>query len=520
MNREKMLKEIFREMKKMCYAEVNRVEYNSIIDDYALIDWNTNTISIHPKVFDYFGKKGMSDKEIIKGILQHEYLGHKAQHPYDVKRVIAEQIALKEINAKYSNFVRNRFDDIVCNLKVVDIYGGEELLKLYKYLEDVCKFDVVEKLLYQDLLDVDLGIKEKFPEELYHYVDKLKKINFLSGTPVKSVRECKKQVKKFYRIIEPLLKEFEKQSPQHRVEEMSIFELSEKTVEKAIRELIEQKEVSIEEAKKFLKEYKEGKKKFEKTKNIKSLSTSKPGGKVSDNPEIYANKTIYNILSEKYKLKIKPLPLKKSGSSYPDGYDAWSLGDPIEDIDHLTSYGIIAPGITKKIRRAPIECFGERETIPDLLLLLDDSGSMPNPLETISEAVLSSFVVAKNYVRNGAKVAPVRFSDRTTTPEFLGEENKILEELLKFKGGGDTKVEIDKLERVVRNRKKEELDAILITDGQIKNRDEVIEYLSQFNRAFMFEIGKEKKPYKEKKVFVYPISKEKDIAKIVIDKVI
>jgi len=514
MDREKMLKDIFEEMKKICYAEVNGVEYNSDIEGCAAIDWGTKTISINPRAFEYLGEKGMSEEEIIKGLLQHEYLGHKAQHPYDVKRGIVEAIALQEIGAKCIDFVRCRFNDIVANLKVWNTYGGEELLKLYKNSECSCKFDIVEKLLYQVILGDDLGVDK---EDLYHYVEELKeKINFLSGTPVKSVRECRGQIKRFYRIIEPLLEEFEKERPPQLSGEQSVFELSEKTVEKAIRELIEGREISPEQAKKFLKEYGEGKQKQQREKSI----GGGPNGEFSNNPDIYANKVIYNILSENYRLKIKKLLLKKKGGLCPDGHASWEVSDPVEDIDPFTSYGIIAPGITKKIKRAPTEYFGEKEKVPDLVLLLDDSGSMPNPVEDISEAVLSSFVVAKNYVRNGGKVAPIRFSDRTTTSEFLGEEDKILEELLKFRGGGDTRVELDKVEEVVKDKRKEELDTIIITDGLIGNRDEVVDYLSQFNRSFMFEIGKDGEPYKEKKVMIYPISKEEDIAKIVIDEVI
>lgn len=502
----------------MCYAEVNSVEYSSDIDYYAIIDWNTNIISINPKVFEYFGKKGMSKEEIIKGLLQHEYLGHKAQHPFDTKRVIAEYIALREIGAKHGDYVRWMYDDIVANLKVWNIYKAKELLELYKNCDPKSKLGNVERMLYQYVLNINLGVTQG---ELRPYVEKLKGINFLSGTPIKSVRECRRQVKRFYKIIKPLLEDTEKEMSKMPFGEQSIHELPEGEVQKALRELIEEGEISLEKAKRFLKEY--GEKKYEESQQEQEGEKSiggGPGGKFSNNPEMYANKVIYNILSENYRLEIKKLPLKKNGGLCPAGYAPWGISDPVEDIDPFTSYGIIAPGITKKIRRAPTEYFGEMEKVPDLLLLLDDSGSMPNPVEDISEAVLSSFVVAKNYVRNGGKVAPIRFSDRTTTSEFLGEEDKILEELLKFKSGGDTQVELDKVEEVVKDKKKEELDAIIITDGQIGNRDEVIDYLSQFNRPFMFEIGKKGEPQKEKKVIVYPIGRDEDIAKIVIDRVI
>jgi hypothetical protein len=285
---------------------------------------------------------------------------------------------------------------------------------------------------------------------------------------------------------------------------------SQKIVEKAIKELMEGGEISCEEARRFLKEF---------AKRKVQLEGGGPGESFSNDPEVYANKILYNILSERYTLKIRKLPLEESGGIYPKGYIPWEISDPIEDIDPFTSYGIIAPGITKKIERGSLKTFGRREKVPDLLLLLDDSSSMPNPTKKISNAVLASFVVAKNYVRNGASIAPLRFSDRTTTSDWLKDEDQILEELIKFKDGDDTRVDIDVVEKVVGSKDKEKLDAIIITDGKLgSHRDEIVEYLSKFNCPFMLEIGERGDLKREKKVVVYPIYDETDIARVIIDK--
>ncbi len=45
-------------------------------------------------------------------------------------------------------------------------------------------------------------------------------------------------------------------------------------------------------------------------------------------------------------------------------------------------------------------------------------------------------------------------------------------------------------------------------------------YLSDFNRAFMFEIGTSGEPEKRDRVTVYHIAKEEDLSKIIIGEVL
>jgi len=212
-----LLERVVEEMKKMGGVEITGVEYSSY-PRYAATDWNSNKIFINPRSFGEFERKGMSKEEILRAYLQHEYLGHRCLHPFDVARLTVEDLTLAEI-IDADNFetscgileildfecnttvIANRFDDIVANLKVWNLFGGEELLTLYKNLKTECTFDVIEKMFYQDVLGEDFGI---YTEELQPYVDKLKEIDFLSGSPVKSISECREQIKQFYEITKPV----------------------------------------------------------------------------------------------------------------------------------------------------------------------------------------------------------------------------------------------------------------------------------------------------------------------------
>lgn len=555
---EKEVMAIYGKMRAECYADVRGVEYSEAVP-MAAIDFGTDRIMINPKSFANLEKKGMTPQEIVKGYLQHEYFGHKASHPFDVKRIVAEDIALSSagLDETTRNYARNRFDDLVGNLKTWNSHDGDELRKLYSNFESTSKFDDVEKVFYQDVTGRDFGAKAA--PELQPYAKKLGKLDLLSGTPIKPVRESMEQVVEFYTTIKPLVDEMKnkgqkpfstdnKKGKQQQQGEggggmggagQNLSDISPKEIEKAVKELMEEGELDHDDVKKFLKRYAEEKGEADKKKGMAAAVAKgkgdpekggmndgclggAPGGVFLDNPDQYANRVLYNTLSERYTLKIKKLPVEHKGGAYPCGYESWSSSDPPHEIDPFTSFGIIAPGITKKVERKSLNAFGTCEKTPDLLILLDDSGSMPKPMVDVSYAVLSAFVAAKNYVRNGSEVAAVRFSDRTTSGAFSRDEGKVIGELLKFKNGGDTHVDLPAVEETVKTGKKskKDLDAILISDGQIDNRDSVIRYLSDFSRAFMFEIGTSGPPEKREKVTVYHVSKDSDISKIVIDEVL
>ena len=319
---EENILKIFKELKENCYSPIKSIEYDNKCP-YACIDFGENIIYINPDSFEELEKKGLTKEEIIKGYLQHEYLGHKSIHPFDIKRIVVEQMALTDLNVESGtkDFVRNRFDDIVGNLGVWNYYGGEELKELYKIFENRTKYDSVEKLFYQHILGDDFEVEDS--PELNRYADKLKNIDFLSGRPVKSVGDCRRQIKQFYRYIKPLLEEMEENN-----ENMDcggkFSDLPQKGIEKAVKELVNGEDIDSGSARKFLKEYAE-----ETNKN----SPKEPRGTFSTNPEVYASKTLYRILSDRYNLKLKKIPLEKNGGAYPQNSSPWNLSDDVTDIE-------------------------------------------------------------------------------------------------------------------------------------------------------------------------------------------
>lgn len=88
----------------------------------------------------------------------------------------------------------------------------------------------------------------------------------------------------------------------------------------------------------------------------------------------------------------------------------YEVSDPLEDVDPFASMGLVGvPGISQVYEYEPGWTDVSEVRVPDLLVGLDSSGSMPPPGEE-SHAVLAAFVLANAYHRHGAHVGGYNFS--------------------------------------------------------------------------------------------------------------
>jgi hypothetical protein len=126
-----------------------------------------------------------------------------------------------------------------------------------------------------------------------------------------------------------------------------------------------------------------------------------------------------------------------------EGYQTWSPGDPLEDLDVLGSVlgsPIVVPGVTTVAR-----VYGEspgHEPAPapmDLDLYVDCSGSMPNPAQVTSYLALAGAILALSALRAGAKVQATLWAHAgcfETTHGFLRDEKRVLGTVTGFLSGG------------------------------------------------------------------------------------
>ncbi len=227
---------------------------------------------------------------------------------------------------------------------------------------------------------------------------------------------------------------------------------------------------------------------------------------------------------------------EKPGGQLPVFPEVWHLGEPIEDLDivqTILNSPIIIPNITT---RKWLKNYGKghltEKQIPDLLLVLDSSGSMNwNYLAKSSRgvyhtALVASFAALHFAANKGAKFSVINFSNRADVCDWTVDYRKAERTLLRYQGGG-THLPI---KDIVKQTEKSERDTLIfiITDFGIYNWNSAKKLFSNLSnkghKIVGFFIGSVKIP-KEKfkdlieKVTFYPIKNPKDLINLVIEEV-
>jgi hypothetical protein len=194
-----------------------------------------------------------------------------------------------------------------------------------------------------------------------------------------------------------------------------------------------------------------------------------------------ADALYYMQLAQGYRLPLHGVPLACHGVLEPYSHVPWEVSKPVRDIDIWTSFGKLLPGLSQVWVRRRGARYGQREGIPDCLIVLDSSGSMPNPREHLSYAVLGAGCATEAYLRREAQIAVFNFSDarldgKTILP-FTTDRQAIYRGLCVYHGGG-TSLRLRDLEALRCTATGDAPDLLLITDMQITNLEEVIDYLT------------------------------------------
>jgi len=247
-------------------------------------------------------------------------------------------------------------------------------------------------------------------------------------------------------------------------------------------------------------------------------------------PQVDAEALYYMQLAQTYHLPVRGVPMERSGTLEPYSHAPWEASQPIHDLDIWTSFGKILPGLSQLWKRRQGLVFGQREGTPDCLLVLDSSGSMPNPRQQLSEAVLGAACAAEAYLRHQARVAVYNFSDalmggKTVLP-FTRDRQAIYKHLCIYHGGGTS----------LRPRDLQDLrltvpcsvpDILFITDMQLTNLEDVIDYLvSSEGRITVVHIGENNATQRFRtatrqhpRLHIFTVMERQDIPKIVLGQV-
>lgn len=213
----------------------------------------------------------------------------------------------------------------------------------------------------------------------------------------------------------------------------------------------------------------------------------------------------YRSRARRYSVYIEALV--KRGSLYPDQITDFELDDSIDTFNPVESYGKVLPSLAKKHELAEFERYAEI-SVPDAVIIIDSSGSMPNPKEVVSYAVLGAFSIARNYFELGAKVGVINFSNVNLQLELTRDRQSVYEMLKLYQGYGTT-LHIDDLDQYVSSLVGETEDYILITDAGIDNIQSVLDYFSEIKGRLTIIWLKSESQYDDKFKERYELFKNK-----------
>ncbi|MFO7794541.1 MAG: hypothetical protein ACQERB_13100 [Promethearchaeati archaeon] len=229
---------------------------------------------------------------------------------------------------------------------------------------------------------------------------------------------------------------------------------------------------------------------------------------------------------------------EKPGGQVPVYPEVWRIGDPIEELDIIQSLlnsPIIIPNITTRkwaYKLGPGH-FEEQE-IPDLLIVLDSSGSMgwrytaktdqgKGPYHT---ALIAAFASLHYAAKRGVKFSVINFSNKADVSDWTSDFRKAEKTLLTYQGGG-TVLPTKKIIKQCDKADKKVL-VFIITDFGIYNwsssKRSFLNLSKQGHKVVGFFIGSKKIPKNKFKdllnnVSFYPVKSPKDLINLVIQEI-
>ncbi len=230
---------------------------------------------------------------------------------------------------------------------------------------------------------------------------------------------------------------------------------------------------------------------------------------------------------------------RKFSGLTPLAPQVWRMGDPVEELDivqSLQAFPVLIPNIsTRKWLKVASEGLEQSKSLPDMLLVIDSSGSMTwgmtsktirGPYHT---ALVASFAAMDVALRRGSRVAAINFSSGSKSSKWSISKAEVERVLLAYQGGG-TVAPIKKIVAAC-DKAESKVMVLMMTDAEIANWDKFVEAIrsltSRGHKLFLFHIGggsgkrktKTQRALEEAGAVVYPIKSAKDLPGLVIKEV-
>ncbi len=477
------------------------------------IEMKNKQITLSQDFLERLSEK-MREEDLLEALLDHG-VGHHSYCPWDLRTHLAIYSEAKKVvkDKAMAKRAASFFMDVVVDTNCVK-RDETPLPELYRNMERGPLEEVMVSL-YQRIWGTDL--KSTTDTEV---------VRRLSRLPYLDRKRWTESAHKFTRVIKQFLEEEQQQESQGEnkqgesmMGDHDLSSFSQEEVDQGLRDFAQET--------RGLKEFREIIEDFEG--ELKELGYGTEGGMGRGRGKtIDADVLYYMKLAENYSIPIRKMSLEKRGYMHPHSHRPWEVGKPVQDVDVWTSFGKIMPGITQTWKKSSGRTFGDQESTPDCIILIDSSGSMINPRKNLSHAVLGAACAADAYLRNAAKVAVYNFSDapmgNRIVLDFTTEREAIYRVLCKYFGGGTALnlKDLDPLLQMAQNP-----DIFLITDMKITNLGKVINYLTNIdNRITSVYIGDNNYALRFKEAMedkgntsIYHVNRKEDIPKIVLGRI-
>ena len=237
-------------------------------------------------------------------------------------------------------------------------------------------------------------------------------------------------------------------------------------------------------------------------------------------------------------LRIEVEDRKFSGSA-PLAPQVWRMGDPIEELDivqSLQAFPVLIPNLsTRKWLKMDFEGSEQSKSLPDMLLVIDSSGSMTWGMSAKSvngdyhTALVAAFAAMDVALKKGSRVAAINFSSGSKQSKWSTSKAEVERVLLAYQGSG-TVAPVKKIAKLC-DAAESNVMVLMMTDAEIANWDKFVEAVrdlsSRGHKLFLFHIsGRSGKKKSKTQValenagaVVYPIKSAKDLPDLVVKEV-
>ncbi len=478
----------------------------------AYISMNSQRIKIST---EFVGKlsKHMDLDSIFKGLLAHEF-GHWDYFPNSTDRSMRINRTLSNIvegdpsiTASKPVFIKhlsNYFADVYDNIHQIS-GGNSEILDIYDAMEKRGQTDLLLTAFYHKVFDRGIKYQDVIGNAevqkildgndpwLSPKLDELQKLHW------DNVMAWGVVLPEFYRIIKDVIdKDLNQQGNGQGDPDASDGTTTfDDLADDVFRERDEQEKKRKAKAK--ARGMKSSPKSISETLNNSVVDT-------------------YILAAEKYDI---PLPVVEYGGTVGIklGRTKWDLSDPISSIYHYADpTGECDPVFARKKRIVSSNVHIGQGKTPNLLIIIDSSGSMIDPDRSWSPAALGGIVAARSTIANGGSVEVVNFSSSTLKYEPTRDIREAARQITTYLGGG-TVVDLGTIKDAEEEISHEgEYIELVVSDMEISNLDNVMtHFMDRENSVFIHITQSPMSDLPPNRYF--PIGDPDDIISIVLDKI-